>query len=426
MRKGILVAGLAIAAVTISGCQTTDPDFDSGVSSTGGGGTTGTGTTGTGTTTGSTTTTASGSTASTSSSTFSPGDAQSGGTGDPAVTTLSDGDAGMAFNSAGQSADGGALVQVTPNGSEVRVAVDDGTNGALGWPEPITLPSYDFGTARGNTAFNFSNDIQNHSLLKGSSAATSSYEEYRKIDSTTDAELQVWNYENSYIGQYRVWAGGNSPDGQNLAVFHGGTKTDPANLPASATYSGRMGATATAANWIPFDRTAPDRDAADPASTYATDPGTGEVTTAASVDPNGEWRVTGDANMTANFGAGTLDGTFTNMVWKKYRPNPGEEADGNGYTTIYDSDEASNPFPSTYTLDATTNGADFTGTVTAEGGYVNGGSNTSGSFYGPTGQEAAGVFYNEATAPGPTDGDSPYEANRRAYVNIRGVFHGSQ
>ncbi len=430
MCNGYLIAALAICAAAVSGCQTTSPDFGGVVTTaTGGGGTGGTGTGGTG---GTGTTSGTGGTASTSSSTFSPGDSQNSGTGTPAITVLSDGDPTIAFNTSGQSPNSGALISVTPSGNNVAVAVDDATGGALAWPEPITLPIYAPGTARGNLR-------GTHSLLIGASPGAS-YEEHRRIDGTTDAELQVWNYDHSHIGQYRVWVGGNTPDDKNLAVFHGGNQTNPANLPATATYNGRMGATATAANWVPFDRTAPDRDAADPTSTYQSTPildalgnpvldisGNPTFTvTAESVNPNGEWRVTGDVNLNANFGAGTVNGTFSNMVWKKWQPNPGEKSDRDGYITIYDADEVRNPFPGSYTLNTTTSGSDFSGTVTANGPYVNGNNHATGSVYGPNGEEAAGIFYNEATSPGPDDGLSPYEENRRGFVNVRGIFQGTQ
>ncbi len=433
MRKGILVAGLAIAAASISGCQSTNPDFDAGLSPASGSGTTtggttgGTGTGGTGTGGASTgTDTGTTSTASTSSSTFSPGDTQNSGTGDPAITTLADGDTGMAFNSVGQSADSGALVQTIPTATGMRVAVDDGTGGALDWPEPIDVPLYAAGTARGNHASNYdASDIQNHSLLKGADTSAT-YGEFRRIDGTADAELQLWEYNHSYIGQYRVWRGGNTPDERNLAVFHGGNKTNATNLPATATYTGRMGGTATAANWVAFDRTVEDIDATDPSQTFERDPATGEIIRAASVDPNGEWRVTADATLNADFAAGRITGRFDNTVWKKWTGASDGTADVNGYTTIYNSQEGRSPFPHRYNVNGTIRGADFAGSVTSVGGYVQGTNHASGSFYGPNGEEAAGIFYNESTAPGPTDGDSPYEQNRRGYVNTRGVFWGSQ
>ena len=380
MRKGFLAASLAIAAASISGCQTTSPNFDSGVSTASGGGTT-TGTTGTGTT--GTGTTGTGSS-----------------TGTSTGQVLSSGSTTFAFNDAGATTNGSTATQVaitgagTGIGSEsASVAVDVSTAG-LTWSAPVNMPL-------------FKTTIDS---LPGVPDLGGSYREYRQITSETDAELQLWTYAESRVGQYTVYFDPSAPNNNNVAMFFDGNATPESALPATtANYNGTFGGVANVSNFAERDR-------------RVDDPYDIEKLTGDSWSPNGTWRVTGDATIVANFTDGTVGGTIDSTTWRRYDASP---TSPDGYITITPS-ETSSPFHD-YTLAGTISGSTYNGTVTgpssASGGVVTGDNALEGGFFGPTGEETAGVIRSFTTAPAPTDGRSPYEENRRGFIDIRGVFH---
>ncbi len=386
MRYGPLVAVLAISATAVSGCQTTTPDFDSGVSAatgSGGSGTGGSGTGGTGT-----------------------GGTGTGGTGTGSPTgtstgqSLGSGSTSLVFNDGGESATGNALTQVTISnagagiGTEsASVAVDTGST-SMTWAAPIDMEL-------------FSNT---QSPLPGLTTMGGNYSEYRRIDTDTDAELQIWEYDHSRVGQYAVWFDPSAPNANNFVNFFDGNATPDTSLPtATATYNGRFGGIAEASNWISRDRVIDDP--------YDTEELAGDTW-----DPNGTWRVTGSSQVTANFGAGTVTGSITNTTWRKFVGSPSSP---DGYITILPG-ETSRPFHD-YTMSGTISGNTYTGSVTGPTGAVVNGDNTlQGGFFGPNAEETAGAIRSFTTSPGPDDGISPYDENRRGFIDLRGVYQGDR
>ena len=389
MRNGSLVAVLAISAAAVSGCQTTNPDFDSAVGSataTGGGtttfggtgtGTTGTGTTGTGTPTGSPTGTSTG-------------------------QVLGGGSSTFAFNDNGAATNNSTFTEVTIsnaggglNTETASVAVDVTTSG-MTWAAPITMPL-------------FSNSVDGTLTAGGVPQMGGTYSEYREIDSDTDAELQIWEFNHSRVGQYAVWFDPSAPNNNNFAMFYDGDATPEAALPAAtATYNGSFGGVAVASNWANFTRTINDP--------FATDIVAGD-----SWSPNGTWRVTGSSQIVADFGAGDITGSITNMTWRKYTA---EDSSYDGYETIVPAEIS--PFHD-YQMTGTIDGNTYTGSVGGPiGGVVTGDNALNGGFFGPNAEETAGVLRSFTTSPDPDDGISPYEENRRGFIDIRGIFQGTR
>lgn len=333
------------------------------------------------------------------------GGSDSGGdTAGPKPTPLSAGDAAYAFNANDMDPSNDQLAQLTVDDDQAMVLVDP-KDPDMKWPEPIPMDRY---TRPG----------------QATSSLGGSYREYRSIvRDTTDAELQLWNFDHSYAAQYRVWEGGNADPANSLVVFYGGDKTPAAEMPSSgtATYNGKFGATATASNWLSFERSVPDEFAIKPESTYSVD-AEGNIE-AETVSPNGEWRVTGDTSIAADFGAGSVAGTIDNMRWRKYQPDAkAEKSDPQGYINLTDA-EGRHPFPRSYQLDGSIEGSDYGGSV-ATAGFVPGANAFKGSFFGPGAAETTGIMHHQGTAPNPSDGMSPNEEARRGYVDIRGVFNG--
>ncbi len=233
------------------------------------------------------------------------------------------------------------------------------------------------------------------------------YKEYRRINSTTDAELQIWSYRFSQVGQYTIYFAETAANQNNVALFHDGDLTPTSALPAAnATYNGKFGGTAVTSNWLDRPRTVNDPFNADPSTNAGQD-----------WDPNGTWRVTGDVQINANFGAGTVNGVIDNTTWRKFDPDV-------GYITI-GTNEASRPFHD-YTFNATITNNTFSGSTRGPNTVVTGNNAVDGAFYGPNAEEAAGVVFSETTSVSPDDGRSPYEQNRRGFITMRGVIQGSR
>ena len=235
----------------------------------------------------------------------------------------------------------------------------------------------------------------------------SGYKEYRRINSTTDAELQIWSYTYSQVGQYTVYFAESAANQNNVSLFHDGDLTPTSALPAgTATYNGKFGGTAVTSNWLIRPRTVGDPFNADPSQAIGQD-----------WDPNGTWRVTGDVQVNADFGAGSVNGVINNLTWRKFDPDV-------GYITIGTA-EVSRPFHD-YTFNGTMTGSTYTGNTRGPNSVVTGNNALNGAFYGPNAEETAGVVFSETTNPGPQDGRSPYEENRRGFITLRGVFQGNR
>jgi len=143
------------------------------------------------------------------------------------------------------------------------------------------------------------------------------YKLYRSyIPNKYDEELQVWTWNNSYATQYRdVTASGVDP--QHQAWSFGGNYTTAAAMPTSGlvTYAGQWTATAKTANFDPSTKTvtAPLLDAN---GNQVVINGTPQTTTLAqTVSPSNNWQVSGKSALSADFGAGTLNGRLSSTGW---------------------------------------------------------------------------------------------------------------
>jgi C-lobe and N-lobe beta barrels of Tf-binding protein B len=269
-------------------------------------------------------------------------------------------------------------------------------NNAL-WPVAKTMDEYTPGT-----------------IASGSAGLGGTYKEYRALTTSSagaavDEELQVWKWQYSYGTQYRdVSSGG---EATHQAWSFGGTKTASAAMPVagSATYNGQFGATAKTSNWI----------------------NSGGATQ--TVDNNGIWRVIGTTQLTANFATAQFSGILTPTVWNKFASMNG----GSGFTNVV----ASNILDPNHAVfmdsQVVLNGTIATNATT--GNSVNGNAVLDPSkgwitnqtlnpmyagFFGPTANEVSGVFNFESVIPGPIGGVLPINDDRRAYIQMSGVFNG--
>ncbi len=280
------------------------------------------------------------------------------------------------------------------NVETATVSVNTGFS-EMTWADPIEMNL--FSTTVFNPAFD--------GLHQG--ANFSGYKEYRRINSTTDAELQIWSYAYSQVGQYTVYFAESAANQNNVSIFHDGDLTPTSGLPAAtATYNGKFGGTAVTSNWLERPRAVNDPFNADPSTNAGQD-----------WDPNGTWRVTGDTTVNADFGAGSVNGVIDNLTWRKFDPAV-------GYITI-GTNETSRPFHN-YTFSGTITDSTYSGTTRGPNTVVTGNNAVNGAFYGPNAEETAGTVFSETTSVNPDDGRSPYEENRRGFITIRGVFQGNR
>jgi hypothetical protein len=215
------------------------------------------------------------------------------------------------------------------------------------------------------------------------------YREYREISEAagTDYELQVWTWGNSYGAQFR-----DNPDGgeaNRQAWLYGGTKTATAAIQdasGTANYTGQWGGTAKTSNWV------------------------GD--TVNGNDNNGLWMVNGTTNLTADFDAGTVTGALTPVEWRRFDSNAVEVVD-------------TPPVNEDVLIDTVITDNNFAGTATYGTTAVQGDNVAHGSFFGPTANEVTGAFNVHATYVGPMGGDIPINDDRRAYMDISGVFNGA-
>ena len=244
----------------------------------------------------------------------------------------------------------------------------------------------------------------------------SGYKEYRNISggtgssTTTDAELQIWSYQYSNIGQYTVFNDPSAGNNNNVSLFFDGSATPTSGLPAgAATYNGKFGGTAVVSNYLEATRTI-----VDPFDTAGT--------IGSTYDPNGTWRVVGDVQVNANFGTGSITGGVNNTTWRKFT---GVTTTQDGFITVTPA-ETAKPFRD-YTLTGTITDNTFSGNVSGTPGAVVTGNNAlNGGFYGPNAEEVAGVLSVETTSASPSDGITTNDANRRGFISLRGVFQGNQ
>jgi hypothetical protein len=297
--------------------------------------------------------------------------------------TLTTGDAAFVITDGGRSPETGGLAQLTITGTGddrvATVAVDP--KAKLGWGKPVAMTVFD----------------------QPSPELGAEYTEFRKLDSETDIELQYWDYGDSYAGHYRVVVPGETGGGGGSAWFFGGpNKTAVAEMDslrannATAEYTGQFGANATVSNFL----------------------------SAASrgYDPNGQWRLNGTTQITADFGAQTVEGSLDPQYWEKY--------EGGELIQVY-----TNPAPGQlsalpydyhlngWTFKAAITGNTYAGKVKGVGG-VNGDNTVLGGFFGPNAQSTTGIFSSRVTHVDPQGGDTGINDDRRGFVDVQGFFHG--
>ena len=360
------------------------------------------------------------------------------GNGQDNGVNLSSGDPTLAFAGGSRSIDGSGNTQliVSSNGNTAQVSVDPGV--AMGFTGTTNLARYltQTGAATAPALFD---DPGNPAAYYPFDNTT--YNEYRRITSTTDSELQVWNFTdssgaNNYAAHFRNVSGSQS------AWFYGGSNgTDSAEIDTLAAggttvnYSGNYAGTATTAGW-------------------------GEASTYQSGD--GAWRMNGTAQMTANFGTGQFAGTLTPRYWESFQngkivridvgtPDPTQPGNGHVIVTtlagartelVAQDTDIKTYHTSTIELAGTITGNRVTGTSTivapganvtinADGSrtidnnlFVNGDRALQAGFYGTNAEQVTGVFATYGVEPNPTGGDTGINDDGRATIDIQGVFHG--
>ena len=266
-----------------------------------------------------------------------------------------------------------------------------------------------------------------------------------------DEELQIWTWNQSYATQYRdVTASGTDP--QHQAWSFGGNYTAAASIvPALGTvnYVGQWGATAKTSN---FD---------DLPHPYVLAPLVVPVTgIGKTMSYNNNWRVQGTSALTANFSTMAFSGTLTPLFWQGVDQNQALStvdvanavANGNACKTgsgacdvttfagaaVFNNWQNFNAaymtsnvkLQGTITKDAT-NAAkpnQIVGTAsmdTAKGWTTTAGTNPLyGGFFGNTAQEVTGAFGLDAVIAGPNDGFYPINNDRRAFIQMSGIFNG--
>jgi hypothetical protein len=165
----------------------------------------------------------------------------------------------------------------------------------------------------------------------------------------------------------------------------------------------------------------------------------------------------GTAQMSANFGTGQFAGTLTPRYWESYQNGQliqidvGTPGDGNEVVTTVDGIRDARPalaldiktyHTSTLELAGTITGNRLTGTtnIVSPGAtvtnnpdgsrtvdnnlFVNGDRALQGGFYGTNAEQVTGVFATYGVLPEPTGADTGINDDRRATIDIQGVFHG--
>lgn len=396
MRTGSLIALVGMAALGLSGCASIEK-----VSSAAGVGTS-TGA-GDGTTT-----------------SVDPDSATGSDTGTSTGQSNTAGNTSFVFNDGAFNINGASrteIVVANPGGGvnveTATVSVNTGLSG-MTWADSIEMVLFRTTVTGVNTdGLDQTQDFYNTPSVN---ANFTGYKEYRKIVGastgapTTDAELQIWSYQFSSVGQYTVFNDPSAANNNNVALFFDGTATPTANLPAgTVTYNGKFGGTAVVSNY-----TEPTRTVNDP---FDTD---GLVGT--TYDPNGTWRVVGDTQVTANFASGAVTGTINNTTWRKFTGSPTSQDGSITITPL----EGAKPFVN-YTITGTITDNTFAGAAQGPAGQVVTGNNAvTGGFFGPNAEEVAGVIAVETTSPSPRDGITTNDANRRGFINLRGVIQGTR
>ncbi|NJM28940.1 MAG: transferrin-binding protein-like solute binding protein [Rhizobiales bacterium] len=183
----------------------------------------------------------------------------------------------------------------------------------------------------------------------------------------------------------------------------------------TATYAGVYGSNGTTSNWEPPTSNIPDIKI---------------------VEPNMTFMSSGTANLTANFGgtAPTISGALTPEHWTWFQDGGWNRytvsadvtqwADGS-VTTNAGAPQHIRPgyFSDQVNISANITGNTFTGTATmAAGGTTSGANPVYGGFFGPTLNEATGVFTVKGTYVDPYGSGTTGIDDRVGYITHSGVF----
>jgi hypothetical protein len=338
------------------------------------------------------------------------------GNGEGNEVTLSAGDTTLAYTDGARSTDGGGRAQlvVSANGQSATVAVDPGV--AMGFTGSTTMARYLQQTGASTAPVNF----------PGYTFDNTNYSEYRRITSSTDSELQVWNFTDSngasnYAAHFRE-----ASRDQDAWFFGGQGRTDGAQLDALAAgnttvnYSGNYAGAATTTGW-------------------------GEASQYQSAD--GEWRFNGTVQASANFGTAQFTGTLTPRYWEKFENgrliqidvgvNPEQVyffEDGNGVNRDATDTDIRAFHTATVELNGTITGSQISGTsdINSSGTpgdltnnrFVNGERALQAGVFGNMAEQVTGVFATYGVLPSPTGADTGINDDRRATIDMQGVFHG--
>jgi hypothetical protein len=309
---------------------------------------------------------------------------------------------------------------VSATGQSATVSVDPGV--AMGFTGTTTMARYIQQTG-GQTA---PPGFPQYAFDDPSYVSPVQYNEYRRITSTTDSELQVWNFtdsngETNYAAHFREAA-----RDQDAWFFGGNGRTDSAELEALAAgnaildYSGNYAGAATTTGW-------------------------GDASQYRSAD--GEWRFNGTASLQANFGSGQFTGTLTPQYWEKFEDgrliqldvgvNPALvyfTEDGNAVNRVARDADVRAFHTATVELNGTITGSQISGTTDINNSgtpgdltnnrFVNGERALEAGVFGSNAEQVTGVFATYGVLPSPTGGDTGINDDRRATIDMQGVFHG--
>ena len=312
-----------------------------------------------------------------------------------------------------------------PNTASIKISTNLATNG--NWPQTHVMPEFIVGTCKFQGGVNPANHAQCLAPNPGANLGAT-YHEYRYIDSTipADEELQVWNWNNSYGTHYRDNSSGDVASHE--AYSFGGNYTTAANIPTagSAQYTGKFTGTAASSGYI--------------------DNGVGQ-----DISHNNHWEVTGDTNVTANFGTGGFTGRLSPKSWVGLA-NDGSLQDAithdpnkfivvNG-ALVLNPLWAGNANIAGFMLDditlngtITTSTTDLlhpnsvTGTAALDpfsnSGWINdANSPLYAGFFGGSATEVTGAFAVNGTQVAPIGGDVAHNYYRQGHLSMQGIFNG--
>ena len=262
-----------------------------------------------------------------------------------------------------------------------------------------------------------------------------------------DEELQVWTWKNSYATQYRDVTVSQT-DPQHQAWSFGGNYTTAANMPTSGqvVYNGQWGATAKTSGFLD-----------NLVSGKSNDP----ATVGQTMSYNNSWRVTGTSNLKVDFGANKFKGTLTSDFWQGVNKDTGyttvniaaaksflnqcnagaqvcnpqsSSFDRTNYNNLsnYESDYMNSDIlldgAITTSAKNATKQNQVAGTASEDPskGWTTSAKNPMfAGFFGPSAKEVTGAFAFDATIAGPNGGVLPINNDRRAYVQMSGIFNGT-